>query len=348
MDLLERYLQAVRTYLPMSQQEDILKELRENLRGQIEDKESALGRSLNEDELAEILKKHGHPLLVATRYRQSRHLIGSTLFPFYWLVMKIILAVVGFGYAVSVLVLVAQGKPFFAVLGALLSYVGAVLPTFAIVTIIFAVLDIGNSKFRLLERATKETNERFDPRTLPELRAASDSPDAKPISRWKTAFELFFSVAFLLWWIRVGPIRRLALFMVLGPVGLSDKIPFQLGPVWETLYWPVIVLSLVSITQEVITLIRPDLVQFYAAMKLITGAVSIFIFYLLSRVNEILVVTPGVADAAQFAEALRIINIALRYIMLFTAVMALLECFQQIRRLVRVRRSAAPAASTSI
>src|SRR2546427_9699173 len=98
MKLLGIYLQGVRTYLPMSQQEDILKELRENLRGQIEDREPALGRALNEDELAEILKKHGHPLLVATRYRQSRHLIGSTLFPFYWLVMKIILAM-GFGHA---------------------------------------------------------------------------------------------------------------------------------------------------------------------------------------------------------------------------------------------------------
>src|SRR6266850_82384 len=252
MELLERYLQAVRTYLPMSQQEDILKELRENLRGQIEDRESALGRALNEDELAEILKKHGHPLLVATRYRQSRHLIGSTLFPFYWLVMKIILAIMGFGYAVSVLVLIAQGKPFFEVLGTLLSYVGAVLPTFAIVTIVFAVLDIGNSKFRLLERATKVTNENFDPRTLPMLRPASDFPDGKPISRFKTAFELFFSAAFLLWWVRVNPIRKLALFVVLGPVGLSDKIPFQLGPVWNIIYWPVIFLSLVSIVQQIV------------------------------------------------------------------------------------------------
>src|SRR5258707_12547560 len=124
--------------------------MRKTLRAQMEDKETELGRALSEDELADTLKKHGHPLLVAPRYRQSRHLIGSTLFPFYWLVMKIILAIVGFGYAVSVLVLIAQGKPFFEVLGALLSYIGAVLPTFAIVTIIFAVLDIGNSKFRLL------------------------------------------------------------------------------------------------------------------------------------------------------------------------------------------------------
>jgi hypothetical protein len=348
MELLERYLQAVRTYLPMSQQEDILKELRENLRGQIEDRESALGHGLNEDELAEIVKKHGHPLLVATRYRQSRHLIGSTLFPFYWLVMKIILAIVGFGYAVSVLVLIAEGKPFFEVVGALLSYVGAVLPTFAIVTIVFAVLDIGNSKFRLLERATKATNENFDPRTLPMLRPSSDSPDAKPISRFKTAFELFFSAAFLLWWIRVSPIRKLALFVVLGPVGLADKIPFQLGPVWNIIYWPVIFLSLLSIAQQIGTLIYPDRVKFYSVMKLITNSGSVAILLLVTRVNDILAIAPGVSDPWKFAETLRIINTALHYAMLFSALVGVVECFKQIRRLLRVRSSAATAASTMV
>jgi hypothetical protein len=347
MELLERYLQAVRTYLPMSQQDDILKELRENLRGQIEDQESALGHALNEDELAEILKKHGHPLLVATRYRQSRHLIGSTLFPFYWLVVKIILAIVGIGYAVSALVLIAQGKPF-EVPGALLGYVGAVLPAFAMVTIIFAVLDIGDSKFRLLERATKATNEQFNPRTLPALRPASDFPGGKPISRFKTAFELFFSVAFLLWWVRVNPIRKLALFLALGPVGLSDKIPFQLGPAWNIIYWPVTFLLLVSIVQQIVTLIYPDRIKFYSAMKLITSGGSVLVLYLVTRVNDILVVAPGVSNPWEFAETLRIINMALHYALLFSALMALVECFKQIRRLVRVRTSAATASSTVV
>src|SRR5882762_1141881 len=300
MDLLERYLQAVRTHLPIRQQDDILKELRENLRGQIEDRESALGRALNEDELAEILKKHGHPLLVAARYRQTRHLIGSTLFPFYWFVMKIILAIVGFGYAVSVLVLIAEGKPFLEVLGALLRYVGAVLPTFAIVTIVFAVLDIGNSKFRLLERAIKAMNKKFDPCTLPMLRSASDFPDAKPISRFKTAFELFFSAAFLLWWMRVSPIRKLALFVVLGPGGLADKIPFQLGPVRNIIYWPVIFLSLVSIVQQIGTLIYPDRLKFYSVMKLIANGGSVPILLLVTRVNDILAIAPGVSDPWKF------------------------------------------------
>jgi len=348
MELLERYLQAVRTYLPMSQQEDILKELRENLRGQIEDRESALGRLLNEDELAEILKKHGHPLLVATRYRQSRHLIGSTLFPFYWLVMKINLAIVGFGYAVGVLVLIAQGKPIHEIFGAIFSYIGAVLPMFAIVTIVFAILDIGNSKFHLLEKATEETNKKFDPRRLPGLRPASDFPDAKPISRFKTAFELFFSAAFLLWWVRVNPIRKLALFVVLGPVGLADKIPFQLGPVWNIIYWPVIFLTLVAIVQQIVTLIYPDRIKFYSVMKLITNVGTLSILYLMTRVNDILVIAPGVSDPWKLAEPLRILNMILHFAMLFSALMTLVECFKQIRRLVRVRSSAATPASTMI
>jgi hypothetical protein len=118
--------------------------------------ETELGRPLNEEEVAAILKRHGHPMFVAARYRQTRQLIGSTLFPVYWFAVKIILAFVGLGYAVSPLVLIARGKSLLEVIGAVFSYAAAVLPTFAVVTIIFPVLDISNSKFRLLERATKE------------------------------------------------------------------------------------------------------------------------------------------------------------------------------------------------
>ena len=348
MDLLRRYLQAVGTYLPKSQQDDILKELGENLRSQMEDKEAELGRPLNEDEVAAILKKHGHPMFVAAHYRQTRHLIGSTLFPVYWFVMKIILGIVGFGYSVSALVLIAQGKGILEVLGTIFSYAGAVLPTFAWVTIIFAVLDIGNNKFHLLEKATRESNDKFDPRTLPALRPASDSPDSKPIPRHKTAVELFFSVAFLLWWIRVSPIRKLALFMALGPVGLADKIPFQLGPVWETVYWPVILLTLVAVVQQIAILIHPDRIKFYRAMRVISSGGSVIVLYLLSRADGIFMLTPGVADAAKFAETLRIVNITLHYTMFFTAIMTAVECFKQIRLLFRGRRHARIAVSSSM
>ena len=44
MELLDRYLQAVRFWLPKAQQNDIIAELGDDIRSQIEDKESALGR----------------------------------------------------------------------------------------------------------------------------------------------------------------------------------------------------------------------------------------------------------------------------------------------------------------
>jgi hypothetical protein len=345
MDLLERYLQAVRAYLPNTQQDDILKELGENLRSQMEDKETEIGRPLNEDEVAAILKKHGHPMFVAARYRQTRHLIGSTLFPVYSFSVKIILGFVGLGYAISALVLIAQGKSILEVLGAVFSYLGAVLPTFAWVTIVFAVLDVGNNKFRLLEKVTKECNEKFDPRTLPPLRPVVGSPEGKPIPRYKTAVELFFSVAFLLWWIRVSPIRKLALFMALGPVGLADKMPFQLGPAWEPVYWPVILLTLAAIVQQIVTLIHPDRIRFYSVMRLISAVGSVVVLYLLTRGSEMFVSAPGIADATNFAETLKIINMSLHYSMIFAALLTIVECYKQLRRLIRLGRNPAAASS---
>jgi hypothetical protein len=43
MELIERYLQAVKFALPQEQREDIIKELRDNLLSQIEEKEAELG-----------------------------------------------------------------------------------------------------------------------------------------------------------------------------------------------------------------------------------------------------------------------------------------------------------------
>lgn len=347
MDLLDRYLQAVGTYLPKSQQGDILKELGENLRAQIEDKEAELGRPLHEDEVAAILKKHGHPMFVASRYRQTRHLIGSTLFPVYWFAVKVLLGFVGIGYAISALVLIAQGKPILEVLGAVFSYVGAVLPTFAWVTIVFAVLDITNNKTRLLEKINRDANEKFDPRRLPALRPIVGSPEAKPIPRHKAAIELFFTIAFLLWWTRVDPIRKLALFMALGPVGLADKIPFQLGPALQTVYWPVILLTLVAVVRQIATLIHPDWIKFYRTMLMISSCGSMVVLYLLSRADGILMLAPGIAEAAKLAEPLRIVNMTLHYTMFFTAIFAALECFKQMWLLFRGRRNAGMAVSSS-
>jgi hypothetical protein len=82
-DLIDRYLQAVGFWLPRAQKQDILAELSEDLRSQIEDRETGLGRSLTESEVAEFLKQRGRPVLVASQFLPQRSLISPALYPIY-------------------------------------------------------------------------------------------------------------------------------------------------------------------------------------------------------------------------------------------------------------------------
>jgi tRNA U54 and U55 pseudouridine synthase Pus10 len=76
MELVDRYLKTVGSYLPKEQKEDILRELSENIRSEIEDKEAELGRPLIEVEQEAIVKRQGNPLLVAGRYRQEERSVA--------------------------------------------------------------------------------------------------------------------------------------------------------------------------------------------------------------------------------------------------------------------------------
>jgi hypothetical protein len=76
MELLDRYLNSIRSCLPEAQRDDIVNELSENLHAQIEDKEAKLGCPLSEAEVEAVLKRHGHPLVVATRFRQDQRSVA--------------------------------------------------------------------------------------------------------------------------------------------------------------------------------------------------------------------------------------------------------------------------------
>src|ERR1017187_1169607 len=90
-DLIDRYLNAVKLWLPRKQQKDILAELAEDLHSQIEDRESALGRPLEEAELVDLLKRRGAPTRVASGYIPEHRLINPAMLPIYRLVLKIVL-----------------------------------------------------------------------------------------------------------------------------------------------------------------------------------------------------------------------------------------------------------------
>src|SRR6187455_2593768 len=106
MDLVDRYVQAVRQHLPAKQQDDIANELTEDIVSEMSDKQEELGRPLTEAEQEAILKQYGHPYVLAMRYRPQQYLIGPSLFQFYVPALKIALAL---AFAVQVVIALSVG-----------------------------------------------------------------------------------------------------------------------------------------------------------------------------------------------------------------------------------------------
>ena len=75
MELIDRYLQAVRFWLPKSQH-DLALELAEDLHSQVEAKKAELGRPLDEGEVSAILRECGRP---AGQYQSPPSWTSSTL-----------------------------------------------------------------------------------------------------------------------------------------------------------------------------------------------------------------------------------------------------------------------------
>jgi hypothetical protein len=147
MELLDRYLKSIHSALPQEQADDIVSELSENISSQIEDKEGELGRPLNETEIEVILKHHGHPLIVAGRYRQEnrsvslgRQWIGPVLFPFYIRVLAVNLGVTGMVVMTVFMAMLASGQSA-TIREVSSSFLYQSLLQFAIVTAVFAVAD---------------------------------------------------------------------------------------------------------------------------------------------------------------------------------------------------------------
>jgi hypothetical protein len=103
MELIDRYLHAVRERLPRGQRDDIAAELRDILLSQVEGEEATRGRPLSDDEVAEILRRFGKPTTVAARYASSGYLIGPALYPSFGASMRLLGWVLGPLAAVAIL-----------------------------------------------------------------------------------------------------------------------------------------------------------------------------------------------------------------------------------------------------
>jgi hypothetical protein len=326
MELLDRYLMAVRIFLPRAQQDDIIRELSEDIHSQIEDREDQLGRPLTKAEQKQLIAQLGHPALLAGRYGPRRQLIGPELFPFYWLVLKLSLGANALAQTIAVLAAIAAGRSVNPGLRAF-SAISALFIAFGVVTIVFAVLD----RYRpsTLGRRT------WDPDRLP-MTAVRQHRGSHAITRLVTG------VLFVFWWAASEPYP----VMILGAG--SDVLKF--GPAWQVMHPWILVLALTSITTAGLELLRPQWERARAAIRLAASAGALIVLFVLLKAGDFVVLVNPDADAARLNGVVRVVNQSVFWTLLFVALPVLLTGLWELRAWRRraPRGPSRPAAHVSV
>lgn len=307
MELLERYLQAVRKYLPLKRQDDIVAELRANMESQIEDRESELGRPLTQAECEDLLRKMGPPVVVASRYQPQQYLIGPTFFPLYLYVLRQAMVWAIIVYSIVMACVVPFTEPnATGVVEALLRLPGVLINVAAWVTIFFVAIEIVASRFPEKFPPLAKLGPTWNPGSLPPLEK-DQYAGRKPRSYTTAVAEVVFGFILLAWLLLVprNP------FLLMGPGAVYLQVaPFQLGHVWWTFYWLIVALNGIQLAWKCINLVRgawqyPSRVQ--QMLFQLLGLIPIFVMLNVPGHTYVTLKNPAV-DMAHYGEALRAIN----------------------------------------
>ena len=329
MELLDRYLQAVKKHLPWQRQDDILAELRANLESQLEDQEAEIGRPLTTAEVETWLKQIGPPIAVAARYQPQQYVIGPAVFPVYWYVLRLasFWTLIVYGI-VSAVLIYSAANPSSTAAGAVVRAPFVLMNTAAWVTLTFAAFEYAVARSWITWPASAVSPEGWSPSSLPPLDKQAASGN-KPRSYALAVAEVVFGFLFLGWLLLV-PKHPVLMF---GPGALYMQVsPFQLEPVWYQFYWWVVGLNVLQLGWRCVDLARgawqgPRLVQ-QVVTKLL-GLIPL----------EILIAAPGhllitlkrpEIDQAHLGQTLDTINMAIHHGLVVVCVIVVLQLLWEI------------------
>ena len=319
MELLDRYLHAIEFWLAKRQRQDIIAELSEDLRSQIEEKEAEFGRKLQNEEVEAILKRCGSPLAVALRYQPQQYLIGPTLFPIYRFVLALLVAgcvvpqfLVWLGFLIADPA--HRGYPHMENLG---------------LTVVFFAF-FTTLGFAILERngAMQERLNSWNPRKLPAVR----NPNRIP--RGNSLFEIAVVVAFNVWFARI-----------FWPQPAIDLFGTQItvASVWKIIFWSYLFLSTCNLAISGVNLFRPYWTRLRATFRLLSTAFGYGVFCWLCKAQVVSqIAAPGLAPARAAALA-SLINARMASMFSYAIAVGVLTLAFDVRRVVRVKTESGSA-----
>jgi hypothetical protein len=331
MDLVDSYVNAVAKALPEAQRDDVIGELSEDIRSEIEDKQKELGRPLTEEEQEGLLRQRGNPLLLAARYRQDQRsiafggqIIGPVLFPFY---IKVLSFNLGLTFLVVAIIFTAL-----AVSGQKLGFHDIVSTC---LLQLFIQLSVVTLIFALVERNLAKHPDRWHVKGMSgkfrlDLNIEKDIPlrlgrNIREVSRFESVSIIVACAVALAWMTEVQNFPVL----ILGPAAAFLK----LAPIWYQIYFPIVALTALEIVRAIINLVRPDWVRFRAYYGVFVQAAGLGIVYFVIKAGRW--VEAANSGAGGTARTVEIINQCFLYALVGTAVFSGVMILIRVVRLVR-------------
>jgi len=332
MEPLERYLNNLSKLLPAAQRDDIIRELREDIQSEIEDKREELGRVLTEQEQIDLLNRRGNPLKVAAAYRQDhrtlafgRQWIGPVLFPFYIRVLTFNLSLTFFILTVIFAALYIGGQTVHV--GDVFSnFLLQIFLQFTAVTVIFSLIERHLNKHPnhwTTQQARARANQRVEKKT-------------REVSRLESVYIIVASAVALIWMQAVWS----HLFLIFGPAASF----LRLAPVWHQIYWPTIAIVIASMLRATINLLRPDWIRFRAAAGVLFEAAGLALVYvLISAQRYVVLAGEATAQASNKEHMLQVVNQWTYYALWAAAAIAVAQTIGSLIRFVRTLRGPSAA-----
>lgn len=322
MDILASYLRAVKRCLPRAQSDDIIKELSDDLRSQLEEKQAALGRPLSSEEVMAFFKQHGDPMTVARRYRQDHRslslgweLIGPELFPMYLILLSFNLALTVTAVVVVSLILHAPIN--------LNAFIVPVLAQITCLTVVFTILNLIRRKY-----------------PQPWYYPPAELAPMLPVSRWYSLVGLIMWAAVAIWWLALPHFPEL----ILG----SGAAHLKLASAWHRFYTPMLLLLLASISQRVVSLFRPTWTWVVPVVRMLINSAAVPILCVLMYKSPTLVVlADGIENTQQSQHLVESFNGLIRWgilgpwLWLYAGISAIVYAWYSVPHLRRLFRGTA-------
>jgi hypothetical protein len=261
MEMIERYLEAVKFWLPKRQKNDIIDELSADIDAQVGEREFGLGRKLTEAEVEVILKQRGRPVVVANRFLPQEQLIGPLLFPVYRFVLKIIGLFYLLPWTLVWIGMMTYDRAYRAQ-QTHVSWLAAVTSAWSTWwTTAFVAIGMATLVFAILERVHAKSHflDEWSPRNLPPVRILNRIPRATSV------FELGFALLFFVWWALNASMRVL---------NLGSAVRIELSPQWVWFFSAYLVLAAGNAAISAANLLHPYWTVRRATLRLLTDGIG--------------------------------------------------------------------------